>query len=400
MTPKSWRLSAWALSLPAVRFLLLLALAPLASAEAPFQRSVWHPELTEVRLSDIETRLGSAVLEALKRSEPVLDAPLVEAARLYAERDGNPGDALIASGVSDAYVVPIRYVARTKDLLAPVRQLLRDRIDAEGITHFGVGVAPPQAGHVIALLCVRRGAELARFPKAMPLGQRFLLNGRLQDGLDHPRVLVADPTGHIRDVEPRHRGQVFWITLSFEEGPGAYTVEVQAKNKFGTQVLNIMEVHAANGTSEPTVPLVRLRPPAVLVRSAEEAERRSLALLNHTRESMGFQPLRGSADLTVEAEEHARDMAETGFFGHQSPKRGGLPARLQRARIAYTLALENIALGPSPDSVHADLIRSPSHLRNILDPDVSHVGVGVYEERSGPEPVYIITQIFGRFRPL
>lgn len=381
---------------------LLLLVPTAALAESPFQRSVWHPELTDLKLTESEAVVGNAVLDQLRRSEPLLDAPLVDAARLYAARDGEPGDALIAAGVSDAYVVPIRFVVRGKDVLRPVRELLRSRIDAEGMTHFGVGVAKgpdrePES-RTVALLFVRRGAEMGRFPKSLSVGERFLLNGRLAAGLDSARVLVASPEGRVYEVEPRARGHLFWSTLRFVDGPGRYAVEVQARDRFGTQVLNLLDVHVGEAGKAPEVPTLRLRPAALSVRSAVEAEKRSLMLLNHTRQSMGLPPLQLSLLLADEAQQHSADMAKASFFGHKSPTRGGLGDRLGRAEVVHTLALENIAMGPSPDSVHADLVRSPSHLRNILDPDVTHVGVGVFQETGGPEPVYVITQIFARFR--
>ena len=385
--------------------ILLLSIALVSSAalaESPYQRSVWHPELTDLNLTEGEAVVGNAVRDQVRRSEPILDAPLVDAARLYADRNREPGDALIAAGVSDAYVVPIRYVVRGKDAMRPVRELLRSRIDGEGMTHFGVGVAngPPEepGSRTVALLFVRRGAELGRFPKSLSIGERFLLNGRLAAGLDSARVLIASPEGRVYEVEPRARGHLFWSTLRFVDGPGRYAVEVQARDRFGTQVLNLLDVHVGEHGASPEVPTLRLRPAALTVRSAMEAEERSLLLLNHTRQSMGLPPLQLSLVLAEESEQHSADMAKAGFFGHKSPTRGGLGDRLVGAEVVHTLALENIAMGPSPDSVHADLVRSPSHLRNILDPDVTHVGVGVYQETGGPEPVYVITQIFARFR--
>lgn len=348
-----------------------------------------------MRPTELELRLSSGVLDALAKSAPVVDAPLVEAARAYALNDGHAGDALLAAGVSDTYVVPLRFTVRAGDPLAPVRGLLKTAIDRERPTHFGVGVA--QVGNVTtaAVLFVRRGADLARFPKELASGERFLLNGRLRDGLSQPRVLVATPSGQVYELEPRIRGQVFWITLGFDDGVGRYHVEVQAQNRFGTQVVNLLDV-AVGG--EQAVPTVRVRPTQAVVHNAAEAERRSLELVNQTRESYGLPTLRLSSELSREARAHSDDMAETGYFGHRSPTRGGLSDRLLSGRIPHVLALENIALGPSPDLVHADLVRSPSHLRNLLDPDVTHIGVGVHEDRSGPEPVYMVTQIMARFR--
>ncbi len=373
--------------------MLITCLAFTALAEAPFHRSVWHPELTEVRLSELELRLSTGVLEVLTQCEPVVDSPLVEAARVYARHDGNAGDALMAAGVSDTYVVPLRFSVRGADALGPVRDLLKQAIDRERPTHFGVGLATVGRVTTAAVLFVRRGADLARFPKTIGSGERFLLNGRLRDGLSQPRVLVATPRGEVYELEPRLRNQTFWITLGFDDGAGRYNVEVQAQDRFGTQVLNLLDVTVGKNAAVPTV---RLRPPEVAVSDREEAERRSLALVNATRESYGLPIVKLSAELSKEARVHATDMSTGGFFGHRSPTRGGLTDRLRR--VPHALALENIALGPSPEAVHADLVRSPSHLRNLLDPDVTHVGVGVHEDRSGPEPVYMVTQVFVRFR--
>ena len=105
-----------------------------------------------------------------------------------------------------------------------------------------------------------------------------------------------------------------------------------------------------------------------------------------------------SFGLRRQARAHSREMGQKGYFGHQSPQRGGLARRLRRGGILHLLASENIAISTSPEQAHVELIRSPSHLRNILDPLVTHVGVGVHQRNAGPQPVLTFTQIFAQLR--
>ena len=44
-------------------------------------------------------------------------------------------------------------------------------------------------------------------------------------------------------------------------------------------------------------------------------------------------------------------------------------------------------------------LQSPSHLRNVLDPDVTHIGIGAYRTSDrGGNPVLTFTQIYARLR--
>lgn len=360
---------------------------------------VYHGPEPAIRLSALERAIVEPVSRLVAGAE--LDAYLTEAARLLITLgDGSGRDALARAGLSDAFAIPLVYtVIETAAPLAAVEGLLRTDVARSGVTHFGVGVAGTAGAARVALLFVRRGATLSRFPKRLAVGDRYLLTGRLEVGLRKPKLLIATPRGRVHELEPRYEHGTFWRMIPFAEGPGRYTVEVQAESDHGVQVLNLMEI-VAGAPDDPTeAPIVRLRPPQRPVTSALEAEARALELINRSRQQVGLRTLYRSDRLRKEAHQHSADMATHGFFGHVSPTRGDLGTRVRNAGLPRgTLATENVAIAPTPDVAHRELLRSPSHMRNILDPQVNQVGVGVVRRDGGPQPVFTFTQIFARTR--
>ena len=379
---------------------LVTLLAPLAAARAPV--AVYHDRQLAATPTPAETALAHAVASLVvgpDGDEPALDPSLVDAARRLAEESASAREALTDAGVSDAFAIPVRYTALDGgEVLAPIRTLLRTDVARNAPTHFGVGLAGPAGSQRIGLVFVRRRASLSRFPRHFTVGDRFLLNGTLDGDLKDPLVLVSTPGGRVRELRPRFEHHVFWTLVPFTEGHGRYTIEVQATDRYGTQVLNLLEVAASDVGEPAATPVVRLQPEPQPVASPSEAEERAMALVNRSRKQARLPALEPSAALREEARTHSRDMAERGFFGHNSPTRGGLGQRLRSIGLGDMLARENIAIAASPEIAHSELLRSPSHLRNILDPDVTHLGVGVHRKGSGAQPVYTFTEVFAKLR--
>jgi uncharacterized protein YkwD len=44
---------------------------------------------------------------------------------------------------------------------------------------------------------------------------------------------------------------------------------------------------------------------------------------------------------------------------------------------------ENVGVGSSVATIHAALLASPGHYRNLADPGFTHVGIGVYVDGGG-----------------
>jgi uncharacterized protein YkwD len=115
-----------------------------------------------------------------------------------------------------------------------------------------------------------------------------------------------------------------------------------------------------------------------------------LALVNAERAAAGCGPLVADGGLAAVARAHSEDMRDLGYFDHESP--AGLDP-FERADLAgLTAWAENIAMGQqNATEVMAAWMDSSGHRANILDCDLTLLGVGVAEGSGGPW----WTQLFG-----
>lgn len=122
---------------------------------------------------------------------------------------------------------------------------------------------------------------------------------------------------------------------------------------------------------------------------------------NAFRAEQGLKKVEPSKSLRAAAQEFAEYMARTGRYGHAAD--GRQPSERARAHgYDYCLVSENIAYEyNSPGLETKELaeafvqgwIDSPGHRKNIVDPDVVDIGVGVARGESGR---YFAVQMFGR----
>jgi Cysteine-rich secretory protein family len=117
--------------------------------------------------------------------------------------------------------------------------------------------------------------------------------------------------------------------------------------------------------------------PTVHAQQAGYAERVLLDAANRERTAQGLRPLRWDDALASAAREHALRMAQQNTLSHQLP--GELPL-LERARLAgarYMTIAENVAEGPTAEMIHSSWMHSPPHRANLLDPELTAVGIAV-----------------------
>src|ERR1700690_2553453 len=113
--------------------------------------------------------------------------------------------------------------------------------------------------------------------------------------------------------------------------------------------------------------------------SASRVERELLASVNQARRARGLAPLRWNKALATAARGHAEMMAERGSAEHNFAGEPGLPARVKRAGASFHWLSENVAQGASPQSIHAQFLKSAKHYANILDRDMDSIGIGAVE---------------------
>ena len=104
-----------------------------------------------------------------------------------------------------------------------------------------------------------------------------------------------------------------------------------------------------------------------------------LALVNETRLEHGLQPLQRDPDMQQVARAHSRDMFARGFFAHDNPDGKNPFDRMKAAGVSFKTAGENLALAQTVEIAHQNLLNSPGHRANILNPDFGRLGIGILD---------------------
>jgi uncharacterized protein YkwD len=114
-------------------------------------------------------------------------------------------------------------------------------------------------------------------------------------------------------------------------------------------------------------------------------EARVAARVNLVRRWYGLRPLRLSRGLTLAARSHSRDMAERGYFEHDSPRGAAFWRRIARTYGSRGFKRwevgENIAWSSRrATAVHVvrQWMRSPTHRANLLSGTWRDLGVGAF----------------------
>jgi uncharacterized protein YkwD len=208
------------------------------------------------------------------------------------------------------------------------------------------------------------------FPRRLDPKQSATLAGSLAGDLESPRVLFSDALGQLS--EPAQApGQALRAVLACGEKPARLYVEIRANQAGKPKVVASFPV--ACGLEPPasvTVPTKDSWPA-----EASKQERKVLDNVNAERTTAGLPPLTWDDGLA----EVARGLADA--LGEQARKGStGSPdirERLEKAGIATPLVLVNPAQGRSGEEAQRQLLGSPAHRANFMNPEVTNAGVGL-----------------------
>jgi hypothetical protein len=108
-----------------------------------------------------------------------------------------------------------------------------------------------------------------------------------------------------------------------------------------------------------------------------------VALANQARAAAGSGPLKWDPALAAAARQHCLRMAAEGPISHRYAGEEELEERAGQAGAHFSLIEENVALAPTPASIHNAWMHSAGHRSNLLNPEVDRVGVAVVAGRHG-----------------
>jgi len=108
-------------------------------------------------------------------------------------------------------------------------------------------------------------------------------------------------------------------------------------------------------------------------------EEEMLKMVNKERVKEGLKPLLADPEMTQVARQHSRDMFERGYFAHVNPEGKNPFDRMKAMNIHFSAAGENLALAQTVAIAHINLMNSPGHRANILNPSFGRLGIGILD---------------------
>jgi Cysteine-rich secretory protein family len=98
---------------------------------------------------------------------------------------------------------------------------------------------------------------------------------------------------------------------------------------------------------------------------------------NRERAAHGLAPVKWNAPLAEAAHRHALLLAQRDTLSHQFPGEPDLASRAASEGARFSTIAENVALGPSAESLQEQWMKSPPHRANLLDPQMNSVGIAI-----------------------
>jgi len=225
-------------------------------------------------------------------------------------------------------------------------------------THLAIGMARSEQGAgCVTALFTRREAQLLQVPTwGARSGQSVRF--RLREGLAEPVVDIVGPRGVLIPAQVERDGDEYLASYKMASRSGVYRLEIRAWDG-PRQLLASIGVGTVAGTS------LGSKDPREVVRNFVAVE----------RQRHGLPPLEPLEALEALAQEHAELLQSGATFGHESPN---TPAeRIEQAGIPNNLALEDVGRASTLSWVHTLFMASETHRAAILEPRVTHLGIGV-----------------------
>jgi uncharacterized protein YkwD len=262
---------------------------------------------------------------------------------------------------------------------------------------FGIGVKRPPGKWMAVLVFHEKNVDLSPVPRRLPSAGSAPLVGRVPPSLHSPEVLVSPPHGSVARLPlALHHGS-FSARLECNQGDGLYQVEVVAEDARGPTVVANFPVYCG---TEPPPPLVTRSAPVARVSQPATVEEQLLLLVNRDRQAHGLAPLVRDERLSRVARRYSEEMSETGEVAHVSRRSGNVLDRVKAVAIAPmpTTVAENVASALTATDAESGFMASPGHRDNILNPVLTHVGMGVAigREEGGTVPLFF-TQVFAGY---
>ncbi len=366
-----------------------------------------------------KSELGDAVLAAVREAAvtaktqvPMPDARLFRACAELAQvvpEEGVLGYSVVEFALQrhgiiepSPYLLVVWGDVEHPDLIVEQLKPRLAEILADGATaRVGIGAVKRKDDGSGAVVFALQGSGVATspIPRSVPAGASFLVDAVVDARYREPELFVTRDNGSTERIPiDVNKTNGFKASVGCGKHTGKQQVEITASDAAGSTVLANFPVWC--GVEPPlTITIEPTHDDDVIV-TAEEAEKRLLALMNRDRTAAGLAPVLWDDRVAAVARAHSEDMRKTKIVAHISPTTGSAADRTRTAGIKTAVVLENVARAYGVGEAHAGLMNSPGHRANVLASSATHVGIGVVlgEEVSGRREMFL-TQVFIRVPP-
>lgn len=226
---------------------------------------------------------------------------------------------------------------------------------------------------------VTRAQAIAILSRILQLGKSSWLYSQEASSWANEILAQAIAKGIIKESDP-----YFDLSRQFGDLP-ASRVEVAV---FLDRSLNYLRSSEASS-------------PKQVAQGLDEEVSYMLSLINEERERNALHPLEWDEELAGFANSYAQEMGENNFFSHVSPFSGSFQERakvlfdqgfkLVGENLSRLEAISNFDYQTILNSMHQSFMGSSTHKSNILNPDWSSVGIGIW---SNGDVLYLV-ETFG-----
>lgn len=127
----------------------------------------------------------------------------------------------------------------------------------------------------------------------------------------------------------------------------------------------------------------------------ESVEKLSMHLANASRAQYGLNAVKWNQKVADVALLHCKDMADNGYFAHESQDGRSPGNRLEENGVNWKGYAENLAGGiPTAISLHDEWMNSAGHRENVLHKNMKEVGVSMYYKEASKYKWYIAELFF------
>jgi uncharacterized protein YkwD len=293
------------------------------------------------------------------------------------------------------------------DKPGPIMEQLASRlpsiVTAGRFTRIGVGSAkrPESEAGAVTILALQASHVVTKpVPRALPSGGLIDLDGKVLGAFRNPEVFVTREDGKVEQPPLARTGVTgFRAKVSCKGHKGRQQVEITAVDESGSTVLANFPVWCFARPPK-SITITPTRDDTAPAKTAAEAEKRMLELVNRDRKKAGLPPLRIDPRVAKVAKSHSEEMSRTGVVAHVSPTTGSASDRIRVANIKTAAVMENVARAYGVEEAQDGLMNSPGHRANVLSKMATHIGVGIVlgNEVAGRREMFV-TQLFIRIPP-